>query len=206
MRYGGRKARKETVMARDGQIQRCVVITGASTGIGEACALRLDKLGWRVFARVRKEADAERLKNEGSERLTPAFIDVTDEGSIMKAEETVRAVVGEAGLAGLGDNAGVGIHGPLEFLPIEDLRRQLEVNTIGQIAVTQAFLPLIRKGRGRIVNIGSIGGKMATPFLGPYAASKFAMEALTDSLRQELRPWDIHVAIVEPGSIATPIW
>jgi len=190
----------------NGKTQRCVVITGASTGIGEACALRLDKLGWRVFAGVRKEADAERLKKEGSERLTPAFIDVTDEGSIMKAEETVRAVVGEAGLAGLVNNAGVGIHGPLEFIPLEDLRRQLEVNTIGQIAVTQVFLPLIRKGHGRIVNIGSIGGKMATPFLGPYAASKFAMEALTDSLRQELRPWDIHVAIVEPGSIATPIW
>ena len=193
-------------MARDGQSAGSVVITGASTGIGEACALRLDKLGWRVFAGVRKEADAERLKKEGSERLTPVLIDVTDEGSIMKAEETVRVAVGEAGLAGLVNNAGVGIHGPLEFLPIEDLRRQLEVNTIGQIAVTQAFLPLIRKGRGRIVNIGSIGGKMATPFLGPYAASKFAMEALTDSLRQELRPWDIHVAIVEPGSIATPIW
>ena len=193
-------------MATDGTGTRAVVITGASSGIGEACALRLDKAGWRVFAGVRKEADAERLKQEGSERLTPVFMDVIDEGSIMKAEETVRNAVGEVGLAGLVNNAGVGIHGPLEFLLLEDLRRQLEVNTIGQIAVTQAFLPLIRKGRGRIVNIGSIGGKMATPFLGPYSASKFAMEALTDSLRQELRPWDIHVAIVEPGSIATPIW
>jgi NAD(P)-dependent dehydrogenase (short-subunit alcohol dehydrogenase family) len=104
------------------------------------------------------------------------------------------------------NNAGISVPGPLEFLTPEDLRRQLEVNVIGQVAVTQAFMPLIRKGRGRIVNIGSIGGKMATPFLGPYCASKFAMEALTDSLRQELRPWDIHVAIVEPGSIATPIW
>ncbi|MEX0785695.1 MAG: SDR family NAD(P)-dependent oxidoreductase, partial [Dehalococcoidia bacterium] len=119
---------------------------------------------------------------------------------------TVAAAVGEAGLAGLVNNAGVGYGGPLEFLSLEDLRQQLEVNVVGQIAVTQAFMPLIRKAHGRIVNMGSIGGKMATPFIGPYNASKFAMEALTDSLRQELQPWGIHVSIVEPGSIATPIW
>ncbi|MGB2693952.1 MAG: SDR family NAD(P)-dependent oxidoreductase [Dehalococcoidia bacterium] len=185
---------------------RAVVITGASTGIGEACALRLDKDGWRVFAGVRKEADGLKLKQQASERLTPVMIDVTDEGSIMRAEEAVRAAVGEAGLAGLVNNAGVAVAGPLEFMKIGDLRQQLEVNTVGQIAVTQAFLPLIRKGSGRIVNIGSIAGKMATPFLGPYTASKHAIEALTDALRQELRPWKIHVAVVEPGSIATPIW
>ncbi len=185
---------------------RSVVITGASTGIGEACALRLDKQGWRVFAGVRKEEDGERLKQQASDRLQPVIIDVTDEASIASAAATVRDVVGEGGLAGLVNNAGIGVAGPLEFLTSEDLRRQLEVNVIGQIAVTREFLPLIRKGNGRIVNMGSIGGRMATPFLGPYNASKFAMEALTDSLRQELRPWGIRVAIVEPGSIATPIW
>ncbi len=183
-----------------------VVVTGASTGIGEACALRVDKLGFAVFAGVRKEADGESLKRKGSDRLTPVFIDVTDDASVASAADTVAKAVGDAGLAGLVNNAGISIPGPLEFLPIADLRRQLEVNVIGQIAVTQAFLPLLRKGRGRIVNIGSISGKLATPFIGAYCASKFAMEALTDSLRMELRPWGISVSIVEPGSIATPIW
>ena len=185
---------------------RAVVITGASTGIGEACALRLGKHGWRVFAGVRKEADGAALREKSSDRLTPVMIDVTDQASVTAAAETVRAAVGDGGLAGLVNNAGISVFGPLEFLPPEDLRRQLEVNVIGQIVVTQAFLPLIRAGNGRIVNMGSIGGRMATPFLGPYNASKFAMEALTDSLRQELRPWGIEVALVEPGSIATPIW
>ncbi len=193
-------------MTQDGTEARSVVITGASTGIGEACALRMDRLGWRVFAGVRKEADGEALKAKASGRLTPISIDVTEQPTIDASAASVRAAVGEAGLAGLVNNAGISIVGPLEFLPVEDLRRQLEVNVIGQIAVTQAFLPLIRKATGRIVHIGSIGGRMATPFLGPYSASKFAMEALTDSLRQELRPWGLHVSIVEPGSIATPIW
>ncbi len=182
------------------------MVTGASTGIGEACALRLDKLGFRLFAGVRKEADGESLKGKASERLTPVFIDVTDEASIASAADTVAKAVGDAGLAGLVNNAGIAVPGPLEFLPLEDLRRQLEVNFIGQIAVTQAFLPLLRKRKGRIVNIGSIAGRAVTPFVGAYAASKFAMEAVTDSLRMELRPWGISVSIVEPGSIATPIW
>ena len=185
---------------------RTAVVTGASTGIGEACALRLDRHGWRVFAGVRKDADGERLKQQASDRLTPILLDVTDEAAISSAAETVGTAVGEAGLDGLVNNAGITVPGPLEFLTTQDLRHQLEVNVIGQIAVTQALLALIRTGHGRIVNIGSIGGRMATPFLGPYNASKFAMEALTDSLRQALRPWGIHVAIVEPGSIATPIW
>ena len=185
---------------------RSVVITGASTGIGEACALRMDKAGWRVFAGVRKPEDGQRVRAQASERLTPLMIDVTDGAQIEAAARDVGAAVGEAGLAGLVNNAGVGFGGPLEFMSIEDLRQQLEVNVVGQIAVTQTFLPLIRKAHGRIVNMGSIGGKMASPFIGPYNASKFAMEALTDSLRQELRPWGIQVAIVEPGSIATPIW
>ncbi|MCH8009504.1 MAG: SDR family oxidoreductase [Chloroflexi bacterium] len=185
---------------------RTVVITGASTGIGEACALRMDRLGWRVFAGVRKEADGQALREKASENLTPIILDVTEQPTIDASAATVTAAVGESGLAGLINNAGVGVGGPLEFISVDELRRQLEVNVIGQIAVTQAFMPLIRKATGRIVNMGSIGGRMATPFLGPYNASKFAMEALTDSLRQELYPWGIHVSIIEPGSIATPIW
>jgi len=183
-----------------------VVVTGASTGIGQACALRLDKIGFQVFAGVRKEADGESLKRQASARLTPVFIDVTEEASIASAADTVAAAVGAAGLAGLVNNAGIVVPGPLEFQPLGDIRQQIDVNFIGQIAVTQAFLPLLRKRRGRIVNIGSIGGRMATPFLGAYAASKFAMEAFTDSLRMELQPWGISVSIVEPGSIATPLW
>jgi NAD(P)-dependent dehydrogenase (short-subunit alcohol dehydrogenase family) len=185
---------------------RTVVITGASTGIGEACALHLDQLGWRVFAGVRKDADGEALQKKSSPRLMPIRIDVTDAASIAAARDVVLRELGDRGLDGLVNNAGVAVAGPLEFLPIEDLRRQLEINVIGQIAVTQAFLAPIRKARGRVVNIGSIAGKLATAFLGPYGASKFAMEALTDALRGELRPWGIQVAIVEPGSIATPIW
>lgn len=189
-----------------GEGPRTVVITGASTGIGEACALRMDRLGWRVFAGVRKEADGQALRERASEKLTPITLDVTEQPTIDASAETVTAAVGESGLAGLINNAGVGVGGPLEFISVDELRRQLEVNVIGQIAVTQAFMPLIRKATGRIVNMGSIGGRMATPFLGPYNASKFAMEALTDSLRQELHPWGIHVSIIEPGSISTPIW
>ena len=192
-------------MATDGTA-RSVVITGASTGIGEACALRLDTMGWRVFAGVRKEADAQRLKAEASERLMPLILDVTEQPQIDAAARTVADAVGEAALGGLVNNAGIVIGGPLEFVPVEDLRRQLEVNTIGQIAVIQAFLPLLRKARGRIINMTSIGGRFTTPFLGPYAASKHALEALSDALRQELRPWKIHVAVVEPGNIATPLW
>lgn len=192
-------------MSQDGTGTRTAVITGASTGIGEACALRLDRNGWRV-AGVRKEADGQRLKSQASDRLTPIIVDVTDASQIDAAVKTVGAAVGATGLQGLVNNAGVSVNGPLEYLTSEDLRKQLEVNVIGQIAVTRAFLELIRAGHGRIVNIGSIAGKMATPFLGPYSASKHAMEALSDSLRQELRPWGIRVALVEPGSIATPIW
>jgi NAD(P)-dependent dehydrogenase (short-subunit alcohol dehydrogenase family) len=187
-------------------IDKTVVITGASTGIGAACALHLDRLGWRVFAGVRKSGDGETLRQQASARLTPLLFDVTDPAAIAAAAAAVTAAVGETGLVGLVNNAGVAYGGPLEFLPIADLRRQFEVNVIGQIAVTQAFLPLLRRGPGRVVNMGSISGRVAMPFVGPYAASKFAMEALTDSLRVELRPWHIHVAIIEPGPIITPIW
>lgn len=178
-----------------------IVITGTSTGIGRAAARWLAKAGFHVFAGVRTALDAP----EGP-GITTLVIDVADKESIAVAAQTVTAAVGEKGLRGLVNNAGISVPGPLEFLPLDDIRRQLEVNVIGPIATIQAFLPLLRKGRGRIVNIGSIGGKMSTPFLGAYHVSKFGMEALSDSLRMELRPWRISVSLVEPGGIATPFW
>lgn len=183
-----------------------VVVTGASTGIGEATATHLDELGFSVFAGVRKEEDAERIAGLGSECLRPLRIDVTDEGSIRAAEEEVRAATASAGLAGLVNNAGIAVSGPVEHVPIEELRRQLEVNLIGQVAVIQAFLPLLRAATGRVVNISSIGGRIALPMLSPYAASKFALEAVSDSLRREVRDQGIRVVVVEPGGIKTPIW
>ena len=181
-----------------------VVITGTSTGIGRATAVRLAGMGFRVCAGVRKPADADELAQTPG--ITPLIIDVTDAASVAAAAETVAGQTGSAGLRGLVNNAGITVPGPLEFLPLDDLRRQLEVNVVGQISVTQAFLPQLRTARGRIVNIGSIGGRMSTPFIGAYHISKFGMEALSDSLRMELRPWGIHVALIEPGSIATLLW
>jgi NAD(P)-dependent dehydrogenase (short-subunit alcohol dehydrogenase family) len=183
-----------------------VVITGASSGIGEACALHLDGLGYRVFAGVRDPADGEALTAKASKWLVPVLLDVTDRASIGQAAETVGAAVGGAGLAGLVNNAGIGGGGPLEVVDLNDLRKVFEVNVIGPVAVTQAFLPLLRRGRGRIVNMGSIAGLAAAPFIGPYSASKFALEALTDAMRMELRPWGIHLSIVEPGAVESRIW
>ena len=183
-----------------------IVVTGASTGIGRACALRLTRLGYRVFAGVRRAEDGEALGKVAGPSLVPLLIDITEEDSILGAVQVVADAVGNAGLAGLVNNAGIAVAGPLEFLPVEALRTQLEVNVIGQMAVTRAFLPLIRQGKGRIVNVGSISGRLAFPLLGPYCASKFALEALTASLLMELAPWSIHVALIEPGGISTPIW
>jgi NAD(P)-dependent dehydrogenase (short-subunit alcohol dehydrogenase family) len=183
-----------------------VVITGAAGGIGKACALHLDRLGFTVFAGVRKEADLEPRRQVGSERLRPLRFDVTDPDSLSAAAEIVDSELSERGLAGLVNNAGVSIAGPLEFFPLDALRRQLEVNVIGQVAATQAFLPALRRDRGRVVMIGSVCGRMVFPFSGPYCASKFALESLTSALRVELRPWGIPVAIVEPGAVATSIW
>lgn len=185
---------------------QAVVITGASTGIGRVCALHLDQLGLRVFAGVRKMVDADALKREASPQLTPIYIDMQDEGSIKAAAAVVTTALGGMRLAGLVNNAGVAWGGPLEFLPVATWRTQLEINVVGQIGVTQAFLPLLRQGRGRIVNMSSISGRVATPFFGPYAVSKFALEAITDALRLELAPWEIEVIAVEPGAVATPIW
>ena len=191
---------------RASNAKRSVVITGASTGIGAASALALDRDGWRVFAGVRRAEDGDALRQQASDRLTPIELDVADAASIAAAAETVGAALGSAGLDGLVNNAGISVAAPVEFVPVAELRRQLEVNVSGQVAVTQAFLPLVRRAGGRIVNMGSMSGVLAPPFLGPYAASKFAMEALTDCLRVELKPWGIQVIIIEPGGIATPIW
>jgi NAD(P)-dependent dehydrogenase (short-subunit alcohol dehydrogenase family) len=186
---------------------RAVVITGASTGIGAACAVHLDRLGFAVFAGVRKIEDGEALQRQGGANgLIPLILDVTDDGSIQRSRAIVAEHVGTNGLFGLINNAGIAVVGPLEAVPIPDLRRQLEVNLIGQVAVTQTFLPLIRTARGRIVNMGSIAGRAAMPLMGPYSASKFALEAITDALRLEVQQWGIEVSIVEPGAIATPIW
>lgn len=183
-----------------------VLITGTSTGIGRACAIVLDRSGYQVFAGVRKVEALESLQREASGRLMPVILDITDAEQIAKSVETVTKALGpDRGLSGLVNNAGIVVPGPLEFLPIDSLRRQLEVNVIGQVAVTQAFLPLIRKGCGRIINIGSIFGRFVLPFAGAYAISKFGMRALTDAFRRELRPWGIPVSIVEPGAIKTQI-
>ncbi len=183
-----------------------VVVTGASSGIGRATALLLDKKGYRVFAGVRKQADAKSLAEDGSDRLTPITIDVTKERSIKSAKDEVEQAVGNEGLVGLVNNAGVGDGGPVETMDLDILRNVLEVNLVGQVAVTQAFLPMIREAPGTIVFIASIGGRIASPFMSPYNTSKFAVEALGESLRQELAPWGIDVVVVEPGSIDTPIW
>ncbi|HTF34133.1 MAG TPA: SDR family oxidoreductase [Myxococcota bacterium] len=183
-----------------------VVLTGASTGIGRAAALHLDREGFRVFAGVRREADGESLRKEGSERLEPLLLDVTDAAAIAAAAKRVEAEVREAGLSGLVNNAGIGLGAPVEFLDLDELRRQFEVNVVSVVAVTKAFLPAIRRARGRIVNVGSIGGRVSQPLVAPYNASKFALEALSESERMELAPWGIQVSLIEPGAIDTAIW
>lgn len=183
-----------------------VLVTGTSSGMGRACALRLDRAGYTVFAGVRKEKDAEALKAQGSERLTPIILDVTDPQSIDGAYQAISRTLTETGLklVGLVNNAGIGVTAPVELVPLGDLRKQYEVNVIGQVAVIQAFLPLIRAGKGRIINVGSVGGKITLPFGGPLCSSKYAFESLNDALRMELRPWKIPVVLVAPGSIKTP--
>lgn len=183
-----------------------VVVTGTSTGIGAATVSRLANMGFHVFAGVRREEDAESARSAANGTVTPVMIDVTDPAMIDAAAKTVEEVVAQRGLMGLVNNAGIVKPGPLEFQPLEDFRRQLEVNLIGPLSVIQAFLPLIRRGRGRIVNVGSIGGLLALPIQGAYSASKFGLEALSDALRLELRQWKIPVSHVDPGVTDTPIF
>jgi NAD(P)-dependent dehydrogenase (short-subunit alcohol dehydrogenase family) len=174
-------------------LTRTAIVTGASSGIGQACAVRLARAGWRVLAGVRRVGDAP----EGTEEV---LLDVTDAEQIRDTAERVDE------LNGLVNNAGIALGSPLELVPVDQLRHQLEVNLVGQVAVTQALLPSLRRAKGRIVFMGSIAGRSALPFLAPYAASKHALEAVADSLRLELKPFGITVCIVEPGSIRTAIW
>lgn len=186
------------------------LITGASTGIGRATALRLAGGGWTVLAGVRDPAAGERLAADaGAGKLQPLALEVTDGAQIAQAAERVREEVergGHGGLDALINNAGIGIGGPLELIAPEDLHRQFDVNVFGQIAVTQAMLPMLRAAHGRIVFISSIGGRVAMAFTAPYAASKHAIEAFADALRVELHSSNVQVALIEPGSVATPIW
>lgn len=185
------------------------LVTGASSGIGEATALRLASAGHHVFAGIRKPSDGAALQHSSSEasgapgEITPLALDVTDGGQIRAAAEAVAAHVGSRGLDGLVDNAGIGVFGPLELMPLDAFRRQLEVNVVGQLAVTQGFLGLLRAARGSVVLMGSIGDRIVMPFLGPLAASKFALSAMAQALRQELAPWGVRVVLIEPASIAS---
>lgn len=183
-----------------------VVITGASSGIGAACARHLDQLGFTVWAGVRRQADGDALVRAASPRLRVVMLDVTDPISIAEAGRAIAEGTSGSGLAALVNNAGISVAGPLELLPLADVRTQFEVNVIGALAVTQALLPSLRLARGRIINISSIAGLAATPFLGAYCGSKFALEAMSDALRLELAPWDIAVSLVEPGAIQSQIW
>jgi NAD(P)-dependent dehydrogenase (short-subunit alcohol dehydrogenase family) len=186
---------------------RAVVITGASSGLGRECALHLARLGFRVFAGVRRADDAEALAADApSGRLRPLMLDVTCEDSIRDAAARVADETAGTGLWGLVNNAGICVSAPLECVSPAQLRRQLETNLIGHFAVTRALLPLSRKAGGRIVNVSSGLGRVASPYLGAYATSQFAKEGLSDALRRELRPFGMAVVVVQPGAIGTPIW
>ncbi|CAN5765439.1 SDR family NAD(P)-dependent oxidoreductase [soil metagenome] len=191
---------------------KSIVITGAATGIGYTTARELIEHGYHVFGSVRKTTDAERLQAEFGEDFTPLLFDVTDIAAIEAAADQVEDALGEANLVGLVNNAGIAVTGPLMHLPLDELRQQFEVNLFGVLAVTQAFLPLLgacdepSDKPGRIINISSVSGRIAYPFLGPYAASKHALEGLSDSLRRELMLYGIDVILIEPGSVRTPIW
>jgi NAD(P)-dependent dehydrogenase (short-subunit alcohol dehydrogenase family) len=191
---------------------KSVVVTGSSTGIGWGAAKVLLEKGFRVFGSVRREADGERLKTEFGANFVPLLFDVTDAAAVNAAAEQVSGALAGETLAGLVNNAGIAVAGPLLYLKIDEFRQQLEVNVTGQVIVTQAFAPLLgadrsrKGGPGRIVMISSVGGKNANPFMGPYCASKFAVEGLSESLRRELMLFGIDVIVIAPGAVATPIW
>jgi NAD(P)-dependent dehydrogenase (short-subunit alcohol dehydrogenase family) len=185
--------------------KRNVLITGASGGVGTALTRALDEAGWRVFAGVRSPDAAVAVEDLGGD-VTAVQLDLTDDESIRRAAATVASEVGGQGLAGLVNNAGIIVQGPLELVPVHALRRQFEVNVIGQIAVTQAFLPLLRRGTGTLVNMGAATGRVTVPMLGPISASKTALESLTDALRMELKHQGVGVTIIEPGAMETSIF
>ena len=189
-----------------------VVVTGASTGIGLACVKVLTQAGFHVFGSVRKPADADRLSKEFGASVTPLLFDVTDRAAVAEAARKVEAALGNDTLFGLVNNAGIAVAGPLIYLNVEEFEKQLAVNVTGPLIVTQAFAALLGADRGRqgapgrIVMISSVGGRNALPFAGPYAASKFAVEGLSEALRRELMLFGIDVVIVAPGAVVTPIW
>lgn len=180
--------------------QGAVVITGTSTGIGRACALELAERGFQVFAGVRRTEDGVALEQEASGSLRALALDVTDPVQVERAVKEVTEATGGR-LRCLVNNAGIGVPAPTELVDLDVLRRQFEVNVFGQLAVTQAFLPMLRAGSGRIINMGSIGDRLTMPFAGPLNASKHAFASLNDALRFELRPWGIHVVLIEPAAI-----
>ncbi len=184
-------------------MSKAVLITGASTGIGLHLAQQIAKEGrFKVFAGVRKAEDEKKIINLKIENLFPILIDVKNQNSISKCAEKLK---GE-NLTALINNAGIAVACPLEFIPIEEFEDQLDVNVVGLLRVTQACIPLLRETEGRIINIGSISGKVTTPLVGAYAASKHAVEAMSDAFRRELRSSGIHVSLIEPGMVQTPIW
>ena len=180
-----------------------VVVTGASTGIGAATVRELAAAGYTVFGTVRRAKDTALVQAAGA---TPLTMDVTYRPGIVRAQESVARELGDRPLVGLVNNAGIPGVGPLELIDPEELRRTFEVNVFGVVTVTQVFLPMLRASRGRIVNISSVSAYLALPFAGPYAASKFALEAISDSLRRELLPAGVDVVVIQPGSIRTAIW
>ncbi len=192
--------------------KRSVVVTGVSTGIGWGAVKVLTGKGFHVFGSVRKRADADRLTAEFGEAFTPLLFDVTDEAAVREAAKQVEIVLGGETLAGLVNNAGIAVAGPLLYLSLDDWRQQLEVNLTGVVIATQAFAPLLGASGarvanpGRIVNISSVGGRNANPFMAPYCTSKFGLEGLSESLRRELLPFGVDVVVVAPGAVATPIW
>ena len=179
-----------------------LLITGASRGIGRATALRMDARGWDVLAGVRSEEAGEALRANATERLKTVVLDITDADSVAAAAATV----GDRQLDALVNNAGVALGGLIEAQPIDEVRRQLEINVVGQIAVTQALLPALRLAQGRVVFTGSVSGRVATPFTAAYSASKAAIASYAEALRFELREWGMHVVLIEPGAIATDMW
>ena len=184
---------------------RSVLITGASTGIGKACAFHLDQLGFTVFAGVRKHEDRDIISNTGSDRLKPIILDVTNEETILNAIKIISSETDNT-LFGLVNNAGIGISGVLEATPVEEFRKLLEVNVLGLHEVTKSFLPMLRQNKGRIVNVGSGSSFLAGPGTSSYAASKYAVRAITDSLRLELKHLGMHVSLVAPGAVQSAIW
>jgi NAD(P)-dependent dehydrogenase (short-subunit alcohol dehydrogenase family) len=179
-----------------------VIVTGAGGGIGRATALHLDGLGLRVFAGIRREADGIVLARLASDRLTPIVLDVTSPTDVAAAAHRVSAQLAGSRFAGIVSSAGVAIAGPVELLPLELWRQEFEVNVLGLVALVQAFVPLLRQAQGRLVAIGSVAGRLAQPMAAPYCASKFAVEAVVDALRIELKPWGIAVALVQPTAVA----